>query len=242
MKQSKELLEEIAAFHINPPEHHVVDAKVQKYDLGKLIDHVDGPRVLEMGYGDGQWTKAILEKFGRSSLVDASTVMIDQVNKLYADQVTTYNEFFEDFIVPDTEKFDTVVASHILEHVLDSVGVLKQVKSWLKPDGRAIIVVPNAQSFHRELAVKMGIQETIYDFSNTDREVGHVRVYDIESLRKDAEDAGFNIVFERGLFLKTLPNFMMTEFGDDLLKALVDISDDLPTQLMANLAIIVEAK
>ena len=70
--------------------------------------------------------------------------------------------------------------------------------------------------------------------------MGHVRVYDLEALRKDVLAAGFRAVMERGLFLKILPNSMMTGFSDELLKALVDASDDLPAHWMANLAMVLE--
>jgi len=46
------------------------------------------------------------------------------------------------------------------------------------------------------------------------------------------------VVAQRGLFLKILPNYMMAGFSEDLLRALVDISDDLPAELMANLAVV----
>ena len=90
-----------------------------------------------------------------------------------------------------------------------------------------MIIVPNANSIHRQLAVMMGIQETIYEFSPRDYEVGHQRVYDLSKMLSDITSAGFEIIFERGLSLKVLPNGMMTEFPDTLLKALVDISDNM---------------
>ena len=58
-------------------------------------------------------------------------------------------------------------------------------------------------------------------------------------MRSDVAEAGFEILYERGLSLKILPNSMMTEFSDSLLKALVDISDDMPGEWMANIAFLI---
>ena len=122
---------------------------------------------------------------------------------------------------------------------MNPVQVLRRCHDWLAPGGVVLIIVPNANSIHRQLAVMMGIQETIYEFSPRDYEVGHQRVYDLSKMLSDITSAGFEIIFERGLSLKVLPNGMMTEFPDTLLKALVDISDNMPSEWMANLAFVV---
>jgi len=43
-------------------------------------------------------------------------------------------------------RFDVVVCNNVLEHVLDPVGVLRQVRNIIAPGGRARIVVPNDDS------------------------------------------------------------------------------------------------
>jgi len=239
MNSEKERLERIALHHIAPPAHHQVDVRIQNWDMKKIYKYVKGPNVLEMGYGDGRWTIENINNFGKTYLLDASENLINHAKEKFGEKVICFNSFFEDFTCPESVKFNTIVASHILEHVYSPVLVLNRAKEWLADDGVLIIVVPNAQSIHRQLAVIMGIQNSIYDFSLSDHEVGHLRVYDIEALKNDVEQAGFSIIYERGLFLKMLPNSMMVNYSDSLLQAMVDISDNLPAYLMANLALIV---
>ena len=239
-KPSIDKLEEIANLHLNTPASQVPDIKVQFYDMQKIVQYLKGPEILEMGYGDGMWTKKTIELFGHTSILDASRKLLDKVKSKYGGKVACYESYFEDFITPDDKKFDTVIATHVFEHIYDPVHVLKQAKKWLAENGRMIIIVPNAESLHRELAVIMGIQKSIYDFSETDHKVGHVRVYDLKMLKEHVKAAAYKILYERGLFLKTLPNSAMTGFSDDLIKAMVDISDRLPANLMANLALVVE--
>lgn len=239
MKPSIERLEQIAEHHLNPPANHVVDTKVQFYDLLKMIPFVKGPEVLELGYGDGMWTSKVIEIIGHTHILDASKKLLQSVKIKFGNKVTCYDSYFEDFTPPENLLFDTIIASHVFEHIDDSILVLKRARKWLAKDGRIIIIVPNAQSLHRELSVIMGIQKTIYDFSEADHQVGHVRVYDLKLLKEHVNEAGYKIMHERGLFLKVLPNGMMTNYSEELIKAMVDISDKLPTHLMANLALVV---
>jgi SAM-dependent methyltransferase len=43
------------------------------------------------------------------------------------------------------EMFDFIVMIFVLEHIADPVGLLKYLKSFLKPNGRLVILVPNVQ-------------------------------------------------------------------------------------------------
>jgi len=43
------------------------------------------------------------------------------------------------------EMFDYIVMIFVLEHIADPVGLLKYLKSFLKPAGRLVILVPNVQ-------------------------------------------------------------------------------------------------
>ncbi len=232
-------LDSIAEVHINKDPAQIVDSKVQAHDIEKILGQVKGPNVLEMGHGDGMWTERLIKEFGHSCIVDASRRLLDHARSRFSDRVRVFESLFEDFLPPDGLRFNTVVATHVLEHVDDPVQVLRCARNWLAPEGRILIIVPNATSIHRQLAVQMGIQGTVYDLSPRDHVVGHQRVYDLAALKRDAQLAGFDVIYERGFFLKILPNDMMTGFRDDLLKALVDISDALPAEWMANIGIVV---
>ena len=232
-------LEDIAEVHINKHPAHIVDNKSVGYDREKMTPYIIGPKALELGCGDGDWVPHMIKLFGHSYVVDASAKLISHVEAANGENVTAYNSLFEEFTPPDGLKFNTVIAAHVLEHVDDPVRVIKRCREWLAPGGIVLIIVPNANSIHRQLAVKMGIQETIYDFSPRDYEVGHQRVYDMPMMRSDIASAGFEITHERGLSLKILPNGMMTEFPDSLLKAFADISDNMPSEWMANIAFVI---
>jgi len=238
--QGEEFFNKIADYHLNPSASHLVDTKVQYWSIQKLLCFIKDENVLEMGCGDGIWTNEVISRFGHTSVIDISSKLLSSAKKKHGDKITTYQSYFEEFKPPSSTKFSTIIASHVLEHVADPICVLSKMKEWLTPDGVIITIVPNANSYHRKLSVLMNIQKSIYDFSASDQAVGHVRVYDLNSFKKDVALARLTIVYERGFFLKTIPNGMMTSYSDELLKALVDISDVLPADEMANIALILK--
>lgn len=72
------------------------------------------------------------------------------------------------------ERFDLVFAFEVLEHIPDDVEALSGWTSRLRPGGRLVLSVPG---FARR-------------FSAHDHEVGHLRRYDPDDLRRVAEAAG----------------------------------------------------
>jgi 2-polyprenyl-3-methyl-5-hydroxy-6-metoxy-1,4-benzoquinol methylase len=136
------------------------------------------------------------------------------------------------------EPYDAVLALHVVEHVDDPVPLMRHLAGWLRPGGRLIVVVPNAESLHRQLAVRMGLQPTLDTLSARDHLVGHRRVYALAGLRAELATAGLTVHHEFGYFLKTVPNGMMLDWPVELLEALNGISDDLPPALLANIGVV----
>src|SRR5437899_6862993 len=110
-----------------------------------------------------------------------------------------------------------ILASHVLEHVDDPQSILRLTSSWLTETGKIIIVVPNRNSLHRQLAVIMGLQPELDTLSKRDLMVGHQRVYSLQSLEQDIDQAGLRLVDSSGFFLKVLPNSMMLDYSRELL-------------------------
>jgi 2-polyprenyl-3-methyl-5-hydroxy-6-metoxy-1,4-benzoquinol methylase len=126
----------------------------------------------------------------------------------------------------------------VLEHVDDPQAILRLISSWLVETGKIIIVVPNRNSLHRQLAVLMGLQPELDTLSKRDLLVGHQRVYSLEGLEEDIRGAGLRPIESVGFFLKVLPNAMMLDYSRDLLWAMNIISSSLPKHLLANIAVV----
>lgn len=230
-EQEKNMLEENSSLYLDPDPGRVVDQKVSKYMVEKMLPGLKGPKVLEMGFGDNYWTGPIIKKFGQAYIVDASESLLEKAKELYGDKVKTFVSLFESF--ESKEKFDTVLATFVLDHVADHMAVLKQARTWLKEDGVLVIMVPHAGSLHRRLAVCMGMQKEETDLGQTDIELVHRRVFTIDHLESDLKTLGYKVVEKGGMLSKALPQGMMTGYTDEMLKGLVELGSRLPMEYAA---------
>ena len=69
-----------------------------------------------------------------------------------------------------------------LEHVEFPEKVLANLKRFLKKDGKIHISVPNADSFHRDLGVIMGMITKNDELTDSDISVGHYNVFNFDKL------------------------------------------------------------
>jgi 2-polyprenyl-3-methyl-5-hydroxy-6-metoxy-1,4-benzoquinol methylase len=201
----------------------------QEYTYEWVTRHLaEGSRVLEMGYGEGNFTSVLSKLPLALTVLEGSPLLVRRVEC----------SLFEDFN-PD-RTFDAIVATHVLEHVDDPVALLVRIKSWLERGGRIIVIVPNSESIHRQLAVKMALQPTLDTLSPRDHFVGHQRVYSTRALKRDIRRAGFRVLGSEGFFLKVLPNSMMRDYSPELVQALNAISPLLPDRFLANIGVVAE--
>jgi 2-polyprenyl-3-methyl-5-hydroxy-6-metoxy-1,4-benzoquinol methylase len=227
-------LERIAEQYKHPDPGRLVDRQFTAWIVDRLLDWVRGPEVLELGFGDDQWTEKILERFGHSHVVDAAQELLEMARQRYGSRINTYASLFEE-LCPD-RSFDTIVASYVLEHVEDPVAILTRASGWLAPGGHVLIVVPHADSIHRRLAVAMGLHARTDALGPTDRQMGHRRVYSIARMEQDIAAAGLRVHRRRGLQLKPLPQGMLSGFSGQLLEGLMKLGDELPMELAASIA------
>lgn len=200
--------------------------------LSTLIS--DKHRIIELGYGEGITVDRLATRAGHYTLVEGSEQLVDLSRQRHP-EIEVVHELFEDYVPP--EPCDTVLALHVLEHVDDPVTLARHLRSWLKPSGEIVVVVPNRESLHRSLAVIMGVQPFLDSLSARDVLVGHQRVYDLDTLEHDVKAAGF-VPFEvKGFFLKTLPNGMMLDYSPELILALNKVMSGIPVRMAANLAL-----
>jgi len=182
-----------------------------------------GTSCLELGPATGYMTRFLVDSFLRVTVVEGSKSLIDQIPS--HNNLKKVNCLFEEFL--PSEKFDTIIINHVLEHLEDPVSVLKKVYGWLSEKGICIVGVPNAKSFHRLAAVKMGLLKSEYDLNSRDLELGHYRVYDLALLKNHMDQACFKIKFESGIFLKFLSNGQIQNFLDDnIVEAYFDLAHE----------------
>jgi trans-aconitate methyltransferase len=185
-----------------------------------------GTSVLEMGCGDGNTTRLLLDAFADVTVIDGSRALADKVAAEFP-SVNVVCELFEGWEPGRT--FDTIVLNHTLEHVLDPVDVLEHAARWLAPGGVVCASVPNARSLHRQAAVMMGMLPSEDSLTPSDIRGGHRRVSNPESFRAMFTEAGLRVDHSGGYWMKPLSNAQTDEwFTDEMIDAFLALGERYP--------------
>lgn len=233
--EEKERLERIAeTFRTG----HGFNGRLERYRIRAVGELVRGARVLEIGCAEGMLAAALADGRREVVAVDGSAALIAQARERFAAPGLTFHQSLYEEFAPDIP-FDTVVLVNILEHVDDPVDLLRKARLWTNPGGRIIILVPNAWSLHRRVGVRMGLLADVHDLNDTDRRVGHRRVYDQDLLEADVAAAGLATTARSGLFLKPLSESQMDGWSDALTDAYYEIGKELP-EWCAELIVVAE--
>src|SRR5262245_49928079 len=90
-------------------------------------------RVLEYGVGTG-WNLSELQAGSRKGF-DVAASLRSQVESLGI-------EFAGEITPADSNAYDVVICSHVLEHLLNPAEGLGTIRTCLKPNGKALLYVP----------------------------------------------------------------------------------------------------
>lgn len=169
-----------------------------------IKEYIKQYKILEIGPADGKMTTLLINDFKKLTVIEPSVYYAQILNKKYSNKILVYNDCLEKINIKS--KFDTIIASHVLEHVENVEPFLLKVKELLDKEGVFIVSVPNALSVHRLIGVELGLLSYPHQLNRQDIKIGHYRVYDIESLKSDVKRAGFNIISSFGSYIKFLSN------------------------------------
>lgn len=108
-------------------------------------------------------------------------------------------------------EFDFIVVGGFLHEIENPDVVLKSVKKCCNKNTIIYSFVPNAKSFHRLLALEMGLIDSIYQKSGHDRLFQRQNVYDIDIFNELMTHNGFNIIDFGSYFVKPFTHSQMFE-------------------------------
>jgi glycosyltransferase involved in cell wall biosynthesis len=148
--------------------------------MADTIRPLCGQRVLEIGSGTGNLTRHLVPR-DRYVASDVNPLYLSTLAALTADRpyldVQLCDVTRAETFPKAGAEFDTVICLNVLEHVDGDVEALRNIRSVLRRDGHAIVLVPRGP----------GLLGTL------DEVLGHKRRYSEESLRAVADAAGFRV-------------------------------------------------
>lgn len=163
----------------------------------------NGSRVLEFGPAEGLMTDVLTSRGYEVSVVEGSQYYASGIRERNRG-VTVHESLFEEF--ETDEKYDFILASHVLEHVIHPKKLIEKFAKVLRPGGRVFAAVPNSHSLHRQAAVLMGLLPAENALNETDHQIGHRRVYASGDLLREFSQASWTVLASGGYWLKPLAN------------------------------------
>lgn len=145
-------------------------------------------RMLDIGCGTGTITSVLKDALSLSVLgVEPHPERAEQARKEGLDVVTgVYDQVFSQ----ENGKFDYVLFADVLEHLVDPVEILKEVKGSLLPNGRVLASIPNVAHWTVRVQLLFGR----FDYKPTGiMDATHLRWFTRKSVRRLFEAAGYEV-------------------------------------------------
>jgi len=225
-----QLDEEAATYDPTSPEKDF-DYWFTQFDIDVLGLFLIGEKVIELGCGKGNVTEKLAQRCQKLIVVEAAEANIAIVSRRLKERsnVEFYHSLWQDFDYAATDISDIVffMGLQYLDHE-ETLFVLRKIRHFLRPQGRLHVVVPNAKSLHRRIAYCMNLIKDVHELSEKNQALGHARVYDKEMLFNELKECGFDVLHWEGIFLKPLPDHMMTSLDTDVMYGLYEIGRELP--------------
>ena len=190
------------------------DERMYAYNFDYIIRHAllqrvsvwldADDRTLEIGAFEGGMTEQIKEEYADLSVLEGSSELAAGLNRKFGNEIPIFNQLVESFT--PTVEFGNIFLVHTLEHLDEPVSELKRIASWLKPDGKLVVAVPNGEALSRQIAVRMGLIESNESVTEGEYLQGHRKTYTLSSLLTEVRRAGLNVVDFGGVIVKPLSN------------------------------------
>jgi len=146
----------------------------------RRVAHLIGQRVLEIGSGNGNFTRFLLGK-DRVVATDYSENHLRTLRQRFVESDRFRIHRFDATETPAPvlreHQVDTVICLNVLEHIEDDVAALRNMRSLLAPGGRLILLVPSLKAL----------------FGSLDIGLEHYRRYSRSELLERVREAGFEI-------------------------------------------------
>jgi len=154
------------------------------------LDNVIPGKTLDMGCGDGNVSKLYLSK-GAVYGIDISKIALkyaknNGIKTKYCDLNKNKTPF-------TAEYFDTIIVTDVIEHLIDPIGILIEVKRVLKKGGRIIITVPNFARLNNRFQMIKGDPTDLLHWEKFGDEMEHLHWFTKPKLEYLAAKTGLTI-------------------------------------------------
>ncbi len=125
-----------------------------------FVDNKIGGEILELGAGNGTLVNSLLisnPEIKRYVATDLSAPRLQSIkNNVKSEKLEVKELDIENFKAEETGQFDAVIMLALIEHLLDPISAMKEVKKLLKTKGFVFIETPNVADIGHRLKLLRG--------------------------------------------------------------------------------------
>jgi 2-polyprenyl-3-methyl-5-hydroxy-6-metoxy-1,4-benzoquinol methylase len=168
--------------------YHNFDVEQGRYRFIDL-EIPEGAKVLEVGCFLGHYCNYFSQRGLEVTGVDISPEVIAEAQKIYPqlDLRCVGDTWPQDL---QDGRYDVVIASEVIEHVLHPSDFLKCIHRALKPEGRLLLTTQNSNAIHYRLRMLFGK----FRWDPT-----HLRLYSRPELEAELQGGGFEVLKAVGI-------------------------------------------
>ncbi len=112
--------------------------------------------ILDIGCGTGSTAMEIRQRFPDVRITGIN-IQVDELNiaRPFLD-VAIQGDLNQPEALKLDDKYDLIICSHVLEHLIDPKSLLSRLESSLADDGRILVIVPNFGIWHARVQILFG--------------------------------------------------------------------------------------
>jgi ubiquinone/menaquinone biosynthesis C-methylase UbiE len=180
------------------------ERRVREYIISKVPKEINS--ILDVGCGNGWVAKEFLPKGKQVYSLDISATNPAKAKKLYPDK-NHFGITADSFQLPFSDNsFDCVIASEIIEHVVDPPEFIKELFRVVKNGGRLIITTPYKEKLIYYLCIHCNHKTSAN---------AHIHSFDekkLENLYKENDLESFNFETFGNKYLIFLRTYVILQF------------------------------
>lgn len=178
----------------------------------EILEKTNHDTILEIGTGMCPIFD-YFDDFKKYYFFEPGKEFFDNANKLASNdfRITGINKPFEYDEDIEKQGLDFIICASLLHELENPRQLVRDIYKISNDSTRVLINVPNANSFHRVLAMNMGLIKELKEFSDRNRYYQQHSVFDMQDIVQLVEECGLKIVEKGYLFLKPFTHTQMFE-------------------------------
>lgn len=174
------------------------DDPIERFDKNQLtrrdrclgvLGSVSGKRILDVGCGVGFISRMLV---GRNE-VHGVDISAEYLARAASWGIETERWDIQKGLPFDSDSFDIVLVTEVLEHIFDTDALLSEVRRVLKEGGVLVLTVPNVCSLVSRIQVGLGRLPSYVEHHCRAGMAGHIRGYNLPAVKKQLLEHGFKI-------------------------------------------------